>query len=77
MESVIVAGIAAIPATIAATAAWHQSRSANKTVQGNGKGPVDKMLERVLTNLEAQDSKLVKIEGWVANHRLEHLDRNK
>jgi hypothetical protein len=80
MEAIVVAVVTAIPPSIAAGAAWRQSKKAATVAAGNGKGSIDKMLEKVLDHLETQDAKLSDISAemaehraWVVNHRLDHL----
>lgn len=47
-EPIIVAIIAAVPSTIAATAAWANARKTNQQIQGNGKGSLVSMVEDLL-----------------------------
>jgi hypothetical protein len=46
-DAVAVALVAAIPATISALAAWKNSRTTRKIVQGNGQGDVGVMLGKL------------------------------
>lgn len=48
IATVLAAGIAAVPATVAAGAAWRQARKASLHTIGNGSGTLAQMLELTL-----------------------------